>query len=82
MLREIEELRKMLNQQSQKYRSLEEENEHMKAKLRILSLKESREVRSDLTEDMIKSTELIEIRMPQKIESPPNQINIQINTEL
>ena len=42
MLKEIEELRKRLDQQNQQYKSLEEENENLKANIKLISLKESR----------------------------------------
>lgn len=39
MIKEIEELRKMLEQQNKKYQSLEEENQNLKANIKVLSLK-------------------------------------------
>jgi len=44
MLREIEELRKQLMKQTEQYRSLEEENNNLKNNIKIMSLKESREL--------------------------------------
>lgn len=59
-MREIEELRKMLEQKSQMYKSLEEENKNLKRNMQA-KVKE---------EDLVQSIDFIEIRMPKKIESP------------
>lgn len=60
MMKEIEELRKMLEQKSQMYKSLEEENNKLKQNMQN-KVKE---------EDLVQSIDFIEIRMPKKIESP------------
>lgn len=73
MLKELQELKKQLEKQNEKFRSLETENLNLKQNIKFLSLKESREIIVDNSQDNFNSTEYIEIRMPKKIESPPHK---------
>ena len=58
-----------------KYKSLEQQNENLKANIEKISLKHSRQSKDNNSQELGNSgVEFIEIRMPKKIESPLNQI--------
>ena len=69
MQKEIEELRRQLEAQNEKYRSLEEENKHLRESNRKKDERMSPE-RMDRGEDMANSGDWNALRMPKKIESP------------